>query len=35
MITEVMLIGFGTSLTIGLPVLLVGCAWSWYIFGNE
>lgn len=28
MMTEVMLIGFGTALTIGLPVLLVGFAWN-------
>lgn len=27
MIAEAVLIGFGTSLTIGLPVVLIGYAW--------
>lgn len=28
MIAEVVLIGFGTALTIGLPVVLIGYVWK-------
>lgn len=28
MMTEIVMIGFGTSLTIGLPVVLCGIAWK-------